>query len=148
MKEPTLTDQFGSLYDFLSRMAGSSGSQYGIQPIGAELSRSYDGGGEQSFFSERLLFRVTYFHNEFKNQIESVPPAALTQLLPNLPPDQLQQLIALLNASFVSPTLNSLDFRAQGIESEVQYGLGGMFFCAGAIRIWILWCRIRFRPMR
>ncbi|HMD21057.1 MAG TPA: TonB-dependent receptor [Alloacidobacterium sp.] len=132
VKEPTLTDQFGSLYDFLYQYGGQAAvEQYGIQPIGAELSRSYDGGGEQSFFSERLLFRVTYFHNEFKNQIESVPPAALTQLLPNLPPDQLQQLIALLNASFVSPTLNSLDFRAQGIESEVQYGFGRNVFLRG-----------------
>ena len=132
VKEPTLTDQFDSLYDFLYSYGGQQAAQqYGIQPIGAELSRSYDGGVEQSFFSERLLFRVTYFHNEFGNQIESVPPAALTQLLPNLPPDQLQQLIALLNASFVSPTLNSQAFRAQGIESEVQFGFGRNVFVRG-----------------
>jgi iron complex outermembrane receptor protein/vitamin B12 transporter len=43
----------------------------------------------------------------------------------------LQQLIALLNASFVSPTLNSLDFRAQGIESEVQFGFGRNVFLRG-----------------
>lgn len=132
VKEPTLTDQFGSLYDFLYAYGGQQAvEQYGIQPIGAETSRSYDGGVEQSFFSERMLFRVTYFHNEFGNQIESVPPSALGQLLPNLPPDQLQQLIALLQASFVSPTLNSLAFRAQGIESEVQYGLGRNIFFRG-----------------
>ena len=132
VKEPTLTDQFGSLYSFLFTYGGQQAvQQYGIQPIGAERTRSYDGGVEQSFFSERMLLRVTYFHNEFGNQIESVPAAALGELLPNLPPDQLQQLIALLQASFVSPTLNSLAFRAQGIESEVQYGLGRNIFFRG-----------------
>ncbi|MGC1297501.1 MAG: TonB-dependent receptor, partial [Alloacidobacterium sp.] len=124
--------QFDSLYDFLYTYGGQAAvQQYGIQPIGAELSRSYDGGVEQSFFSERLLLRVTYFHNQFGNQIESVPPSALTQLLPNLPPEQLQELIGLLNASFVSPTVNSMDFRAQGIESEVQYGIGRNIFLRG-----------------
>ncbi len=132
VKEPTLTDQFGSLYGFLNSYGGQQTvEQYGIQPIGAEHSRSYDGGVEQSFFSEHVLLRVAYFHNEFGNQIESVPPSALTQLLPQLSPEQLQQLIALLNASFVSPTLNSLDFRAQGIESEVQYGVGRNIFLRG-----------------
>ena len=132
VKEPTLTDQFSSLYGFLSSYGGQQAvQQYGIHPIGAEHSRSYDGGVEQSFFSERVLFRVTYFHNEFGDQIESVPPTALTQLLPELSPEQQQQLISLLQASFISPTLNSLDFRAQGIESEVQYGLGRKIFFRG-----------------
>jgi iron complex outermembrane receptor protein/vitamin B12 transporter len=132
VKEPTLSDQFGSLYDFLYTYGGQEAvQQYGIQPIGAEHTRSYDGGVEQSLFSERMLLRVTYFHNEFGNQIESVPASALGELLPNLPPDQLQQLIALLQASFVSPTLNSLAFRAQGFESEVQYGLGRNIFVRG-----------------
>jgi len=132
VKEPTITDQFDSLYQFLYSYGGQQAvQQYGIQPIGAEHSRSYDGGVEQSFFSERLLFRVTYFHNQFNNQIESVPPSALTQLLPNLTPAEQQQLIELLTVSFVSPTLNSLAFRAQGIESEVQYGLGRDTFVRG-----------------
>jgi vitamin B12 transporter len=132
VKEPSLTDQFDSLYAFLSSYGGQqSVQQYGIQPIGAERSRSYDGGVELNFFSERVLLRVTYFHNEFGNQIESVAPTALTQLLPQLSPEQQQQLISLLQVSFVSPTLNSLAFRAQGIESEVQYGLGRNIFFRG-----------------
>jgi len=132
VKEPSLTDQFDSLYTFLSSYGGQqSVQQFGIQPIGAERSRSYDGGVEQNFFSERVLLRVTYFHNEFENQIESVAPTALTQLLPQLSPEEQQQLISLLQVSFVSPTLNSLAFRAQGIESEVQYGLGRNIFFRG-----------------
>lgn len=132
VKEPNLTDQFNSLYNFLLAYGGQqSVEQFGIHPIGAELSRSYDGGVEQNFFGERMLLRVTYFHNEFGNQVESVAPTALTELLPQLPPDQIQQLITLLQTSFVSPTVNSLAFRAQGIESEVQYGFGKNVFIRG-----------------
>ena len=132
VKEPNLNDQFGSLYDFLYQYGGQAAvAQYDIQPIGAERSRSYDGGVEQSFFSERLLLHVTYFHNEFGNQIETVPNTQAVQLLPNLSPEQQQQLLALLQASYFNPTLNSLAFRAQGIESELQYGLGKDIFVRG-----------------
>ncbi|HEX3436292.1 MAG TPA: TonB-dependent receptor, partial [Pseudacidobacterium sp.] len=132
VKEPTLTDQFNSLYQVLNTYGGPQpAAQYGIGPIGAEHSRSYDGGVEQSLFSERVLLRATYFHNEFGNQIESVPASALYQLLPQLSQEQLQQIIAAYNAAQVSPTLNSLAFRAQGVESEVQYGIGKNIFLRG-----------------
>ncbi|HZU10319.1 MAG TPA: TonB-dependent receptor [Pseudacidobacterium sp.] len=132
VKEPTLTDQFDSLYQVLNTYGGQgTAAQFGLRPIGAERSRSYDGGVEQSLFSERVVFRATYFHNEFGNQIESVPATALYQLLPDLPPDQLQQIIAAYNAVGISPTVNSLAFRAQGVESEVQYGIGKNIFLRG-----------------
>jgi vitamin B12 transporter len=132
VKEPTLTDQFESLYQVLNTYGGNgAAAQFGIRPVGAERSRSYDGGVEQGLFSERMLFRATYFHNEFGDQIESVPSSALYQLLPQLTPDQIQQIIAVLNAAFVSPTLNSQAFRAQGVEGEVQYGIGKNIFLRG-----------------
>ena len=116
VKEPSIDDQFGSLYDFLLTNGGQATvNQYGIQPIGAELSRSYDGGVEQSLFSERATLRVTYFHNEFGNQIEYVPASEVPFLLPNLSAAQQQQLEAFLNQeNAYSLTLNSLSFRAQG----------------------------------
>jgi vitamin B12 transporter len=130
VKEPSIDDQFGSLYNFLLTNGGQATvNQYGIQPIGAELSRSYDGGVEQSLFSERATLRVTYFHNEFGNQIEYVPASEVPFLLPNLTPSQQQQLEAFLNQeNAYSLTLNSLSFRAQGIEAEIQYGLGRNIF--------------------
>lgn len=132
VKEPNLNNQFSSLYNFLYQYGGTAAvQQYGIQPIGAERTRSYDGGVEQSFFSERLLMHVTYFHNEFGNQIEGVPSSAAVQLLPNLTPVQQQELLALLTASGFSPVLNSQDFRAQGVETELQYGLGRNIFLRG-----------------
>jgi iron complex outermembrane receptor protein/vitamin B12 transporter len=132
-QEPTLDQQFGSLYNFLQANGGQSTiAQYGIAPIGAELSRTYDGGLEQSLFSEKVIARVTYFHNEFGNQIEAVPASTVPQLLPNLTPAQQQQLEAFLNNNFAYELdLNSMAYQAQGVESEVEYGLGKNIFVRG-----------------
>lgn len=133
IKEPNLTEQFGSLYAFLLANGGQQTvQQYGIRPIGAIRSRSYDGGVEQSLFSERLLLRFTYFHNEFGDQIESVGPGIVPQLLPNLTPAQQTTLEAYLtSAAAPSLDLNSLAFRAQGIETEAEYGIGRNIFLRG-----------------
>ncbi|MGB9031450.1 MAG: TonB-dependent receptor plug domain-containing protein, partial [Acidobacteriaceae bacterium] len=132
-QEPTLDQQFGSLYSFLQTNGGQSAiAQYGIAPIGAELSRSYDGGIEQSLFSEKVMVRATYFHNEFGNQIEAVPASVVPQLLPNLSAAQQQQLESFLNNNFAYELdLNSMSYRAQGVESEVECGLGKNIFVRG-----------------
>ena len=132
-QEPTLDQQFGSLYTFLQTNGGQSTiAQYGIAPIGAETSRTYDGGIEQSLFSEKVIAKVTYFHNEFGNQIEAVPASAVPQLLPNLTPAQQQQLETVLNNNFAYELdLNSMSYRAQGVESEFEYGLGKNIFVRG-----------------
>ena len=132
-QEPTLDQQFGSLYTFLQMNGGQSTiAQYGIAPIGAETSRSYDGGIEQSLFSEKVIARVTYFHNEFGNQIEAVPASLVPTLLPNLSPAQQQSLESFLNNNFAYDLdLNSLSYRAQGVESEFEYGMGKNIFVRG-----------------
>ena len=133
IKEPNLSEQFGSLYTFLLANGGEPAvQQYGIRPIGAIRSRSYDGGVEQSLFSERVLLRATYFHNEFGDQIESVGAGVVPQLLPQLTPEQQQALEALLQSeSAFSLNLNSLAFRAQGFETEAEYGIGRNIFLRG-----------------
>ena len=125
-QEPTIDQQFGSLYDFLNANGGqASVAQYGITPIGAELSRTYNGGLEQSLFSQRVTLRATYFHNEFGNQIEPVPASLVPTLLPNLTPAQQQQLLSFLNNNYAYELdLNSMSYRSQGAESEIDYGLG------------------------
>lgn len=131
VQEPNINDQFGSLYAFMLANGGQP-AQYGIRPIGAEDSRAYDGGVEQSLFSQRATLRVTWFHNEFGNQIEYVPASVVPALLPNLSPAQQQSLEAFLSSEGAySLTLNSLAFRAQGIESELQYGIGRDIFVRG-----------------
>jgi vitamin B12 transporter len=52
--------------------------------------------------------------------------------LPNLTPAQQQQLEAFLNNNFAYELdLNSMAYQAQGIESEVEYGLGKNIFVRG-----------------
>lgn len=132
-QEPTLEQQFGSLYAFLQQNGGQSTiAADGIAPVGSENSRTYDGGLEQSLFSERVTARVTYFHNEFTNQIEGVPPSLVPALLPSLTAAQQQALEAQLNASFAYELdLNSLSWRAQGAESEIDYGIGRNIYIRG-----------------
>ncbi len=132
-KEPTLPQQIGSLYAFLQDNGGSTVvNQYQVRPIGAALTRSYDGGFEQSIASERVLLKVTYFHNEFGNQIESVSPGTVPQLLPQLTAAQQSSLEAFLMASSAfGIDLNSLSFRAQGAESEIEYSPRKNIFLRG-----------------
>jgi iron complex outermembrane receptor protein/vitamin B12 transporter len=133
VKEPTIDDQFGSLYDFLlNNGAASTIQQFHIAPIGAEESRTYDGGIEQSFFGEHLLLRATYFHNEFGKQIEYVGANLVPELLPQLSAAQQQSLESFLQKEGAfSLTVNSMAFRAQGLESEAEFGLGKDIFIRG-----------------
>jgi vitamin B12 transporter len=132
VKEPTLTEQFGSLYTFLQGQPGGEEAiqSLGISPIGAEKTRSYDGGVEQNLYGQRILLRLTYFHNEYGKQIESVGAGVIPELLPNLTPEEKEQLEALLQNAY-SLYVNSLDFRAQGLESEIEYGIGRRLFFRG-----------------
>jgi vitamin B12 transporter len=132
-KEPTLGQQAGSLYTFVQANGGSTViNQYQVQPIGAALTRSYDGGFEQSIDSDRAVLKVTYFHNEFGNQIESVGPGAVPQLLPQLSTEQQASLEAyLVSNGAYGVDLNSLSFRAQGVETELQTSLTKNIFMRG-----------------
>ena len=134
-KEPTLGQQTGSLLAFLQQNGGSGlVNQFQVRPIGAALTRSYDGGIEQSIASERILLKLTYFHNEFGNQIESVSPGAIPQLLPQLNAAQQASLQAYLMAADqygYGIDLNSLVFRAQGAESEIEYSPKPNIFLRG-----------------
>ena len=86
-------------------------------PLRAELSRSYDGGVQQMLLHGRARVSVIYFHNEFGDQTESVPYDVLSQYGVE------QQVIDALKAAnpFGSAYVNSLDYRAQGIELEGEY---------------------------
>ncbi|HET7105083.1 MAG TPA: TonB-dependent receptor plug domain-containing protein, partial [Terracidiphilus sp.] len=93
VREPSLTDQFYSLYSFLSINGGSfTIQQLHIGPLSAPTTRTYEGGLEQALFSKRLVFRTSFFHNQFGRQIEYVGLNLIPQLLPNLTPDEQNQL--------------------------------------------------------
>jgi vitamin B12 transporter len=69
-------------------MAGNRRSRSYISRRWRAQARTYEGGVEQAFFSERLIFRTSFFHNEFGRQIEYVGLDLVPQLLPNLTPAQ------------------------------------------------------------
>lgn len=131
-QEPSLGEQFGSLYTFLLQQPGGAAAiaRFGVHPIGAEDARNYEGGVEQSVWNQRILFRGVYFHNQYENQIEPVAPAEAPLLLPNLAPGARNSLESLL-ANGPGIDLNSQAFRAQGMESELEYSIMSNLFLRG-----------------
>jgi vitamin B12 transporter len=128
VREPKLTEQFGSLYAFLEGNGfASAATQLKIGPLAAPTTRSYEGGVEQAFFSDRIMFRASYFHNEFGKEIESVGAVLLTQLIPGLTPADLGYYYQFDEGLDV----NTQAFRAQGIETTVEGGIGRNIFMRG-----------------
>jgi vitamin B12 transporter len=76
------------------------------------------------------LLRIGYFHNQYRRQIEPVPATEVPALLPQLSPSEQESLKSFLSSA--GPLdLNSQAFRAQGIESEVQYSVFRTLFLRG-----------------
>ena len=133
VREPSLTDQFYSLYNFLQTNGGESTiQQLDISPLQAPATRTYEGGFEQAFFGERLIFRTSFFHNEFGRQIEYVGLNLIPQLLPNLTPAQQNLLEQTLQADGAyEQSLNTEAYRALGVETTVEGGIGRNIFLRG-----------------
>jgi iron complex outermembrane receptor protein/vitamin B12 transporter len=133
VREPSLTDQFYSLYNFLQQNGGQATiDQMHIAPITAPTARTYEGGIEQTFLSQRLTFRTSFFHNEFGKQVEYVGLDLIPALLPNLTPAQQSALEQQLQADFAYElTLNTEAYRALGVETTVESGLGRYIFLRG-----------------
>jgi len=133
VREPKLTDEDGSLYNFLAANGGQATiQQLHLSRLAAPTTRTYEGGVEQALFGERVVFRASYFHNEFGREIEYVGLDLVPELLPNLTAAQQQQLENFLQDNYAYElTLNSEAFRAQGIESTVESGIGRNLFLRG-----------------
>ena len=133
VREPSLTDQFYSLYNFLETNGGQSTiQQLKISPLQAPATRTYEGGFEQAFFGERMMFRTSFFHNEFGRQIEYVGLDLIPELLPNLTPVQQNLLEQTLQADGAyEQSLNTQAYRALGVETTVEGGIGRNIFMRG-----------------
>ncbi|MGA2907065.1 MAG: TonB-dependent receptor [Terracidiphilus sp.] len=135
-REPTLPEQDESLYTFLVNIPNNQGlatiQALHINQIGAPQDRTYEGGVEQSFLSQHVILKSSYFHNEFGRQIEYVGLDLIPALLPSLTQAQQTALEATLqsNGAF-ELTINSEAFRAQGIETSVESGIGANLFLRG-----------------
>ena len=124
IKGPSIYIQNHSLFGLLTFSNNQSLiAQYGITPPGAEQSRSYDGGLDQQFGHGRARLGLTYFHNEFTNGLEFLSQTALgtnfgvtTAALPNFS-----------SGAYV----NSLAYRAQGLETELETRVAQHLFIRG-----------------
>jgi vitamin B12 transporter len=125
IKEPSVFQQANSLYGTLAALPNGTQllAQYKVTPLGAEDSRTFDAGIDQQLLNGRARLGVTYFHDEFTNGVEYVPPAGLVEL--GVPA------ASLLAPQFIGAYLNSSAFRTQGIEFESEYKIGSHLFARG-----------------
>jgi iron complex outermembrane receptor protein/vitamin B12 transporter len=133
VREPSGTDQLYSLYTFLASNGGQSTIEaLHITPIAPPTQRTYEGGLQQAFFSQRLMFETRFFHNEFGRQIEYVGINLIPTLLPNLTPAEQQALKEELQAAGAYElTLNTQAYRALGVEATLEGGIGRDIFLRG-----------------
>ena len=135
IREPALTDETGSLYQFfVNNNLQSDAAALHIGPLAPPFMRVYEGGIEQTFLSEHILFRAEYFHNQFSRQIEYVGGRLIPNLIPGLTAAQQQQLIAALGTYYQYDyplAINTEAFRAQGVEATVEGGIGHSIFLRG-----------------
>ncbi|WP_058185537.1 TonB-dependent receptor [Terracidiphilus gabretensis] len=131
IREPALTDEFSSLYTALvGNGYASVAKQLNIGPLAPPTQRMYEGGVEQTFFSQHILFRASYFHNEFGRQIESVSAVSLPDIL-GFTGQARQDFINALGFYYTLDyglNVNTQAFHAQGIESTVEGGIGRSIF--------------------
>jgi iron complex outermembrane receptor protein/vitamin B12 transporter len=109
IQEPSLNAQLTSLETLLQQTGNAS---YNVVPITAERSRTYDLGIDQNILNQKLILKAGYFHNQFNHQLEFIGANGLEHYF-NIPANVATQLPA--------ASLNSLAYRTQGLELEVQY---------------------------
>jgi iron complex outermembrane receptor protein/vitamin B12 transporter len=113
VQEPSLTADLTSLYLRLAETGNQPAiAAYNVAPITAERSRTYDFGIDQNILRQKLILKAGYFHNQFNHQLEQVDANGLEQYF-SIPANIATQLPA--------ASLNSLAYRTQGLELEVQY---------------------------
>ncbi len=120
VQEPTLALDYYSLYRQLLQAGDAEDIiRYRLTQPDAERSRTYDFGIDQSLYGDKLILKAGYFHNVFDRQLEGVTGANLAGYFglnspefnnPNTSPFY-------FNALYV----NSLAFRAQGAEAELDW---------------------------
>ena len=109
VQEPSLIAQITSLSTLLQQTGNST---YNIPPITAERSRTYDFAIDQNILNQKLILKAGYFHNQFNHQLEFIGAPGLEHYF-NIP--------ANIATALPPASLNSLAYRTQGLEAELQY---------------------------
>jgi iron complex outermembrane receptor protein/vitamin B12 transporter len=109
VQEPSLTAQLTSLFTLLQQTGNPT---FNIPPITAERSRTYDFAVDQNILRQKLILKAGYFHNQFNHQLEFIGAPGLERYF-NIP--------ASIATQLPPASLNSLAYRTQGLEAELQY---------------------------
>ncbi|NYF52430.1 TonB-dependent receptor [Tunturiibacter gelidoferens] len=113
VQEPTLENQFTSLDTLLDETGNQSAIvTYNIRPVAAERSRTFDLGVDQNILNQKLILKAGYFHDQFSHQLEHLAPNGLEQYF---------AIPANIALQVPDASLNSLAYRTQGLELELQY---------------------------
>ncbi len=112
VQEPSLSVEFSSLYKQLQE-AGSTDliDAYHVRPIQALRSRTFDVGIDQNILGQVLILKAGYFHNQFSHQLDFVDQGTLKTVFG----------IDTSTAQLYGALLNTLAYRAQGFEGELQF---------------------------
>ncbi|HWF93123.1 MAG TPA: TonB-dependent receptor plug domain-containing protein [Terriglobales bacterium] len=123
IKEPSIPQQSSSLFNLLETNGQTPLiQQFGISPVGAQRSRTYDGGVDQFFGGGKGKLSVSYFHSEFTDVVEFVPEQGLLDF--GIP-------LAVASEAQFGAYVNSQAFRSMGIETEVEYKLASHLMARG-----------------
>jgi vitamin B12 transporter len=112
VQEPSLSSEFTSLYrQLLDAGAADLIAAYNVRPIQALRSRTYDIGVDQNILNQKLILKAGYFHNQFSHQLDFVDSGTLKTVFG----------IDTSTAFIYGALLNTLAYRTQGFEGEMQY---------------------------
>ncbi len=116
IEEPSIFNEGSSLFRVLRTLPQGQDliRKFGISPIGAERSRSFDLGLEQGLWNERARLGLTFFHERFFDLIDFVDKSALPQL--GVP-------LQVASALPFGAAINSDSFRSRGAEIQFKASL-------------------------
>ncbi len=118
VQEPSLAAQLSSLYDSLLGAGDTTDiARLGVRPVGAQRSRTYEGGIDQNIYADRAVLHFNYFHSVYGSGVEYVPVSLYDQYFNQTLPKSLYGFY-----------LNSLATQGQGIEAELEYQVAHRLF--------------------
>jgi vitamin B12 transporter len=120
IKEASTSQQASAL---ISLLTPAQISQFNVQPIGPERSRTFDFGLDQRMFNGRAVLGVTFYYNNFYNLISFLGTGDLISI--GVPVD-------VANATpFGGAYVNATSQRAKGAEIDYKMDLGHGFLFQG-----------------
>lgn len=120
IKEATTLEQASALINLLTP---GQITQFNVQPIGPERSRTFDFGVEQRLWNGRVLLGITLYYNNFYNLISFLSPGDLISI--GVPQD------AANSTPDGGAFVNATSQRTEGAEVDYKMDLGHGFLFQG-----------------